>query len=138
MEKYLQDHANQEKNMKMKEMEQLKKNWEQNLISKEERENLNKQQKSQFENTSLLGAQVMKGEDFERNDRIKFQRQQMREWIERKIQENEELREQNKTAARREHDLQQLITHFLDRNEKEDAEFKRSQREQIVLENKQV
>lgn len=137
IERIYESAAQQEKEMRDQQMQQLKKSWEESISSKR---NNSAPSVLDFDRdrSGKSSVQIMDGEDVTKNERTIAQKNQMRQWIQEQIAEKAyraEMEARDNTAR---HQQMVIIDQMREAAEEEDKKLRRSNRLQINSHNEQI
>lgn len=138
VERILEQNAEEDRKLKLQQMQLLKEAWESNLRQKQLDELKYKQDKLNMESTSLSSVVLLSGEDLDRKNRIESQREQMRQWINEQLAEQNSKKQQDKSYEDKYNEMQRMLYEIRTQDEKDEEEYRKNSRLQLLRENEQL
>ncbi len=139
IDRALEAAAEEEKQMRRYQMSDLKANWEESAqLKKTMLASTRSLPDYEPARLSVSSAQLLDGEDNNRADRAKDQKEQMRRWIQEQIAEKAYAKEMEKEEERRYGDMLKLIGDMRDAADREDTDLRKTLLDRANRENEEV
>lgn len=125
IERILAASMEEERQMKEFQMRQLKQSWADNAARKQMEKTQPPPPDFDLSNAGPASLQNMSGEDVDRYERIKKQREQMKEWIQQQIAEKEYSKRSEQEEDLNYAEMIKMIDEIRDATEKEEQEMRK-------------
>ncbi len=124
--------------MRQFQMNQMKQSWAENAARKKAESNAAPPSDFDYENAGPASLQKMKGEDIERENRVKQQKEQMRLWIQDQIAQKQYVKQLDQEDDLNYADMIKAIDEIREATEQEEAEMRKYVVNTVKAENLEV